>query len=112
MLDADDKDKVVRCIDYPVILNEGETFNYDIVSQNNETLYESIKGENKEIETMIIDNLTINSPYNVSIGLFNNDGSHNAIKGVMTFVKENEDVKFNFVGNHSFMIFKGYKISE
>lgn len=61
---------------------------------------------------MIIDNLTINSPYNVSIGLFNNDGSHNAIKGVMTFVKENEDVKFNFVGNHSFVIFKGYKISE
>ena len=28
MLDADDKDKVVRGIDYPVILNEGETFNY------------------------------------------------------------------------------------
>lgn len=111
-VDADDKDKVVMCIDYPVILNDGESFNYDIVSENNETLYESIKGENKEIETMIIDNLTINTPYNVSIGLFNNDGSHNAIKGVMTFVKENEDIKFNFVGNHSFVIFKGYKIGE
>ena len=111
-VDADEKDKVVMCINYPVILNEGESFDYDIVSENNETLYESIKGENKEIETMIIDNLTINSPYNVSIGLFNNDGSHNAIKGVMTFVKENEDVKFNFVGNHSYVIFKGYKIGE
>lgn len=111
-VDADDKDKVVMCIDYPVILNEGESFNYDVVSEDNETLYESIKGENKEIETMIVDNLTINSPYNVSIGLFNNDGSHNTIKGVMTFVKENEDVKFNFVGNHSFVIFKGYKIGE
>ena len=86
-VDIDNNDKVVMCLNYPEILNEGGIFEYDIVSAANETINEGIKGVNRIIEPILIDNLKLDEEYSVSIGISEQDRSHNVIKGKMIFKK-------------------------
>lgn len=110
--DADSNGKIVLCMNYPGLLTKGKTFNYDIVSEEKETLNAMVSGENKTLEPIIIDNLKIDTQYNISIGITEQNGSHNIVKGIMSFYEENNIVKFKISGNHSIVIFKGYKIGE
>jgi len=110
--DVDSAGKIVMCINYPNVLFKGEAFEYDIVSPENETVSEKIDGKNEIIEPIIIDNLKLDSTYNISIGVTQQNGSHDAVKGSISFYKENNTIKFKISGNHSIIVFKGYKIGD
>jgi len=110
--DSDENGKVVLCINYPDVLNEDSFFSYDIVSEQLETIDERIDGKNKLIEPIIIDNLKLGHQYSMAIGLYEKNGSHNVIKGTIEFKDNNGKVDFEFKGNHSVVVFKGYRIGE
>lgn len=112
MADSDKNGKVVLCINYPDILTEGTYFSYDIVSEQLETTHERIDGKNATIEPIIVDNLKSGHQYSVAIGVYEKNGSHNAIKGTIEFNDDNGKVEFNFKGNHSVVVFKGYRIGD
>ena len=110
--DSDKSGKVVLCINYPDVLNEDSFFSYDIVSEQLETIDERIDGKNKLIEPIIVDNLKSEHQYSIAVGLYEKNGNHNVIKGTIEFNENNGKSDFKFNGNHSIVVFKGYKIGD
>ena len=110
--DSDKSGKVVLCINYPDVLNEDSFFSYDIVSEQLETIDERIDGKNKLIEPIIVDNLKLGHQYSMAIGLYEKNGSHDVIKGTIEFNDNDRKIEFSFKGNHSIVVFKGYRIGD
>ena len=103
---------MVLCINYPDVLNEDSFFSYDIVSEQLETIDERIDGKNKLIEPIIVDNLKSEHQYSIAVGLYEKNGSHNVIKGTIEFNDNDRKIEFSFKGNHSVVVFKGYRIGD
>jgi len=75
-------------------------------------LHKNVEGNNTLIQPIIVDNLNEERQYSISLGIYEKNGSYNAIKGTLEFNDKNGEEKYDFKGNHSIVVFNGYRMGD